>query len=173
MKPRHDLSADYVRSILDYDPVTGELRWKQRTDIRACSNSRDAGKIAGNIMPKGHIRVTIKNKRYLAHRLIWLIMTGEWPKFEVDHKDLDGSNNRWDNLREATHSQNVCNGALRSNNASGFKGVYWDKKMQKWRASIRLSYKLHHLGFFDAPEIAHQAYSAASTKMHGEFGRTA
>jgi len=90
---------------------------------------------------------------------------------EVDHIDGNGLNNRRGNLRLATPSQNSCNKGVTKSNTSGYKGVFWEKGRGKWRALIRLNYKLKHLGFFDTPEKAYKAYCEASDKLHGEFGR--
>jgi len=90
---------------------------------------------------------------------------------EVDHRDCDGLNNRRSNLRLATMVQNMLNQGCRRDNASGFKGVTWDKGRSKWRAQIALNKKRHYLGLFDEPEAAHAAYAEASVKFHGEFGR--
>lgn len=107
-------------------------------------------------------------------RTIYLHRTlmGEPEGLEVDHRDGDGLNNRRANLREATRSQNQHNRRIRTDISSGFKGVYWNKRGQKWRAFIRINGKEKHLGYFTTPEEAHAAYCAASDKYHGEFGRT-
>jgi hypothetical protein len=105
---RHDLTAEYVRSILDYDPDTGLLTWKETKSGR--SNGAVAG-TAGKWGNHGKMRMTITIDKviYKYHRIIWLWMTGEWPKGLIDHWDRDAMNNRWDNLRDATHSINVNN----------------------------------------------------------------
>jgi hypothetical protein len=92
--------------------------------------------------------------------------------WQVDHEDGDGLNNRRNNLRLATASQNSHNRRINCNNKSGFKGVSWHKHTSKWRAQIRLNYKTINLGYFTFPEDAHDAYCRASEQYHGEFGRT-
>jgi hypothetical protein len=91
----------------------------------------------------------------------------------VDHIDCDGLNNRRGNLRLATTAQNQHNSRAHKDNSSGFKGVYWCNSNQKWGASIQVNRKRRYLGSFVTPEEAHAAYCAASSKMHGEFGRIA
>jgi len=59
-------------------------------------------------------------------------MTRKWPAYAVDHRNLDKGDNRWDNLREATRSQNMANTSLPSTNTSGFKGVIWSKRYKYW-----------------------------------------
>jgi len=92
---------------------------------------------------------------------------------EVDHKNRDGLDNRRDNLRLATTSQNQQNCTRRPTNTSGFKGVCWHKEKKKWHARIMVNGKSHNLGYFMTPEGAHAAYSEASACLHSEFGRVA
>lgn len=104
-----------------------------------------------------------------AHRLAFLYMTRRWPK-EVDHRDLDRSNNQWSNLREAkSHSANLAN---QRGKGPYPKGVC---KTPAGRFAARLMNmgKNHYLGTFDNPEEAHAAYAAKAQELHGEFARTA
>jgi len=87
----------------------------------------------------------------------------------IDHRDGDPSNNRWNNLRRATPSQNNANRRLQQNNAWGLKGV--SRHRSRWRASIRKDRRTHHLGVFSTPQAAHAAYVAAARKLFGEFAR--
>lgn len=89
----------------------------------------------------------------------------------VDHKDLNGLNNRRGNLRPCTHAQNLANVAKSINNSSGFKGVTWDKATQKWRASIMVNWRYISLGRFLDLEEAARAYDAAALSYYGEFAR--
>ena len=91
----------------------------------------------------------------------------------VDHRDGDGLNNRRCNLRLADRFQNVQNSKIRGDNASGFKGVSWNKRQGKWVAQIAArGSNQKHLGYFASAEAAHQAYCAAANEMHGEFAHT-
>lgn len=90
---------------------------------------------------------------------------------EIDHRDGDRLNNRRANLRPATRAQQVQNTSLRSNNRSGVKGVYWDKKSGKWRAVIKADGRAFQLGMFSDLNAAAKAYAEASKKYHGDFGR--
>ena len=87
----------------------------------------------------------------------------------IDHRDGDRANNRWDNLRCATRSENNANRALQRNNCSGFKGV--SLKSGKWRARIRKHGRLFALGVFQTPQAAHAAYVAAARRLFAEFAR--
>jgi len=173
MKRYHnDLPPAYVQRILDYNPETGIFHWKYRPNYYPQWNGRFAGKKAGGITQYGYIFIRINKKNYLAQRLAWLLMTNEWPKEDVDHRDTNKLNNRWSNLREADSSSNKCNVAKQANNTSGFKGVSWHKRTKTWRADICVRKKQISLGNFDTPKKAHAAYCAAALQLHGEFAHT-
>lgn len=96
-----------------------------------------------------------------------------FPKCGVDHINLDGLDNRRENLRLASQSQNQANRGRNKNNRAGFKGVSWSKSHHKWRASIQKNSIDYHLGYFCDLKEAAAAYAAAATKYFGEFARTA
>lgn len=164
-KPNNDLTADFVREVLLYDPETGIFTWR----VRVSQNTR-VGKVAGYKRPgiHGYFVITIKNKVRLAHRVAWIYMTGDYPQHMIDHVDLDKTNNKWENLREATHAQNNCNGRPRAK--SGVKGV--QQRGEKWIAGITVSSRRKYLGIFGKKEDAAAAYAAAAKKYHGAFSRT-
>ena len=170
MKMLDDLTAEFVRSLLAYNPETGELRWKKF--IRNGINKDD---LAGHLNKKGYLAIRINYRSYQGYRLAWLIMTGEWPKCEIDHRDLNPANNRWNNLRESTHSQNKHNRGKNKNNTSGYKGVFLQKNStdRKWFAQIVHKGKTIYLGSFNDPIDAHNKYSEAAKQLHGEFRRVA
>ena len=161
---RNDLTAEYVRDILDYDPETGKLRWKVTLSKRAV-----AGKIAGSIRPDKRVTLGIKGHDYRAHRLINKPVTGEWPKFEIDHEDLDPSNNRWNNLRLATSSQNQAHRPLQQNNTTGYKGVCYIRKKNKFVANIKWRRRQYYLGLYPTAEDAYAAYCKKAKQLHEEF----
>jgi hypothetical protein len=161
----NDLTAEQVRDLFDYNPETGTLTW-----IKCASNkSRFVNCIAGTKDSKGYLIVKIRRKLYKQHRIAWLWMTGRWPEAEIDHKDRDPANNRWDNLREATPRQNCIN--QKSTGRSGLRGAAWTGQYQKWFSTIRVDGKRIFLGYFETAESAHAAYVEASRKYHGEFAR--
>lgn len=88
------------------------------------------------------------------------------PIEEVDHKDRNPFNNRWKNLREATHRQNLRNRGLQSNNTSGYPGI--DKIGNKWRARVNGIYSVH-LGMFSSKQGAIKARKQAEMKYFGQF----
>lgn len=166
---RNDISAERLKEVLDYNPETGVFRWK----IYANKNVAHIGSEAGFIQTHktGQRRkIGVDKKKYMAHRLAWLWMTGEWPPFEIDHEDTDGLNNQWVNLRCATPMQNMSNQGVRVNNTSGFKGVsrFRDKY---WVAEIRARGKRHRLGYFKTAEEARVAYCEATNRLNGDFAR--
>lgn len=159
------LTAEKLRSLLHYNQETGEFRWTN------CFFKTKNGQVAGCVNGAGYVVIGVGGELYLAHRLAWLYQTGEWPEFEIDHKDLQGSNNAWLNLRAATHEQNLRNLGMRAANTSGRKGVYFSKDKNKWHARIRHGGKQIHLGYFEDLNKAADAYNSASEQFHQEFGR--
>lgn len=167
-------------SILDYDPDTGVFTWRPRpreyfATRRAYStwNARYAGAVSKSPDATGYLLISINKRRYKAHRLVWLYMTGRWPTSLIDHIDGDRANNRFSNLREATPSQNAANSRARSDNHTGIRGVTWHEMRGKWRARIRAFGKEKHLGLFDNIDDAAAAYERAALELRGEFARTA
>ena len=143
-----------------YSPFTGELR-----TLKAKRGWSVGRVIGGRVDARGYIRTEIGGNMYRLHRLVWCWVTGEDPGYlEVDHIDGNKSNNRWENLRLATHQQNCTNTSAYSNNQSGFKGV--QQVRTKWRAVTRAGGKLRHIGYFDTPEEAHAAYCRAAKELH-------
>ena len=115
----------------------------------------------------------IDGRRYLAHRLAWFYVYGEWPRKGLDHINRDRLDNRIANLREADHAQNVQNRGPMSNNKSGFKGVFFNPRhTQPWQAQITARGQYFNLGRYATAEEAHEAYKEAAARLHGEFART-
>src|SRR5216683_4946120 len=142
MKYLNNITQIYLISILHYNPETGIFTWiSPRPKVKLYS-------IAGGIDDCGYIKIRIDGKKYLAHRLAHLYMTGIWPENEIDHEDLNRANNKWNNIRKATRSQNFGNQRKYSNNTSGIKGVCWDKQQNKWIAQIQINNKQIKLGRF-------------------------
>lgn len=127
----------HLKTTLKYDPETGI--WTSLTGNRTTGNNQiRAGERADRKFFNGMMnyqRIAYQNKRYYSHRLAFFYMTGRWP-IGIDHKDRNGTNNRWTNLREATQKQNLGNRRLSKRNKSGHVGVYWDKCRKKWIARL-------------------------------------
>ena len=115
--------------------------------------------------------MSIKGVAVAAHRVAWIYMTGQWPEHTIDHRDLNPSNNKWENLRHATASQNLGNINRYRHNTSGFKGVFWCKDKRLFRAVITVEGKKIPLGYFRDPAKGGEAYKAAAEKYRGEFAR--
>ena len=150
-----------LRELLDYEPHTGALVWKQhplRKDL--------VGRPAGS-KNSYSLSVALEGSKYKVHRLIWMWMTGEDPgELEIDHVDHNPLNNCWTNLRLATRSENNRN--VRGKSKQGLpKGVR--RNLGRFQAQLKLAGKTLHLGTFDSPEEAHRAYMAAANDLHGEF----
>ena len=153
-----------IREYISYNEISGDLTW-----IKRPANNTKIGTIAGNAnITNGYIAVEFKYVPYKAHRIAWFLKTGEQPN-EIDHWDGDGFNNTWDNLRNATRSQNQHNRGKQRGNSSGYKGVTYIETANKWRARIMLNNKSIHLGYFDTPELAHLAYCKAADEHHKGF----
>lgn len=169
-------SAGHLRACFDYDPKIGELRWKRRPrehfpNKRSCSawNARYPGTIAGTIDNSGHRSVLVNYRSYLAHRIIWKLMTGEEPPPTIDHGNRNPGDNRWTNLRPATCGEQVWNSRLRKDNRSGRRGV--SPHEGKWQAQINIRGTFHYLGRFETVEEASAAFEAAAREVHGIFYR--
>jgi hypothetical protein len=160
------LDLEYLSTILSYDQSLGEFRW----NVDRARGAKKGG-VAGTIGHQGYIAIGVDRRYYKAHRLAFLFAFGRWPNGVVDHINGVKSDNRLENLRDVTQAQNSRNQAAPKNNKSGFKGVHWHVRRNKWCASIRLNRKLIHLGYFDTPQEAATAYDEGSLKYHGSFGR--
>lgn len=160
------LTADKVREALDYDAETGVFRWmnpSRRADLR--------GKVAGSPNSFGYIAIVVGEKKYQAHRLAWLYVRGEWPAKFIDHINGDKADNRIANLREATKAQNSRNRPKTKSNTTGFKGVTFDRRKNKFKAGVMIDGKQLHLGLYPTAEEANAAYLRAAQHHFGEFAR--
>jgi hypothetical protein len=157
-----ELTQARLRELLNYNPETGEF-------------TRLSGPKPGPIKRKhssgGYIRIGVDGHTYAANRLAWLYVHGQMParNQEVDHKNRKRDDNRIDNLRLATRSQNQGNSKRPKHNTSGFKGVSREKGAKRWHASISVKGRAVHLGYYDTPEEAHRVYTAAALQYFGEF----
>ena len=165
MKRRPRLTRARVRELLHYDPKTGQFRWRERPGGR---HSPSAGHVSRQ---QDGRYFKIDGGMYSEHKLAWFYMTGRWCKPTIDHRDGNITNNRWNNLRRATASQNNANRRRPRHNTSGYKGVYRSRRSGHWCAHIGRNGQTIHLGTFPTPQAAHAAYLAAARKFFGEFAR--
>lgn len=160
------LTHAYLREILHYSVITGDFYYLKSTARRI-----KVGDIAGSLENTGYRRVKINREKHQSHRLAWFWVTGGWPENEIDHKNGITSANYWLNLREATHSQNMCNRSINLNSTSGYKGVSWDNASQKWHARIGLNKKRKSLGYFDNIDDAYAERQKAEKELHRGYTR--
>lgn len=160
---RADLTADDLRRHLTYDPATGIFRRVQSTAWNAM-----AGEVAGTMHVTGYIYIRIGDRDYKAQRLAWLYMTGEWPTLFVDHINGDGFDNKWDNLREASHRQNAANARIRKDNKTGHKGI---REMNgRWQVRLGRGGSIH-VGTFDDIKDAIEARDNSAKIAYGDYWR--
>ncbi len=179
---KRDITQETLKKLLHYEPQTGVFTWLLRPietidggkysaeRVQALMQSRDAGKEAGSFDKKGYRRIFMLGFSYPASSLAVLYMTGVYPEELVDHENLDKGDNRWVNLREATHKQNAQNKRVRRDSTTGLKGV----KPHQGRFQSRIvdgHGKRRSLGLFDCAAAAHLAYVVAADIHHHEFAR--
>ena len=124
------------------------------------------GRRAGSIRSSGYRRITIKGKSYREHHIVWLIHHGRLPSSEIDHIDRDKTNNKIENLRETNRYVNMHNITKASkNNKVGYRGVGYDKKVNKYHARIQHKGTSTFLGMYDTAKLAHQAYLNHKEKL--------
>ena len=126
------------------------------------------GSRVGSTNSRGYRTFRICGYTFTEHQIAWYINFGEIPPI-LDHINGNKDDNRLENLRSVTRSQNNMNRRHTVKNKLGFKGVFLQKDMNKYRAVIRANKVLVHLGLYDTPEEAYQAYLAASKTLHGEY----
>jgi hypothetical protein len=153
---------------MSYDPQTGILRW-----LVALGGKGRVGERVGTIGKHGHRVTSIDGVAYRTARLCWMHVTGEMPSGLIDHKNTDRCDDRWENLRPATGSENARNCRPKSKKSGHLKGAFCNKASGRWFSSIKADCGTVHLGTFDTKEDAHAAYAAAAKKFHGEFARYA
>ncbi len=159
---KYELTQTHLKKLLSYDQETGEFRWLLGRGVTK-------GTVAGYVDEMGYRRIMIDGKMYRASHLAWLYTHGVLPRRFIDHKNRIGSDNRIENLREATDSQNSMNCKIRSDNTSGYQGVSFDKRQKKYQAYINVNGNKINLGYFKW--VVRAAAIAKLARMHhfGEF----
>ena len=178
------LTRERLNKLLHYNPDTGNWTWK----VRLSNAAPPVGSCAGTVSEQGGrnnkthliLRIKIDGKNHLAHRLAFLYMLGRWPIGEVDHKNRDATDCRWNNLREgASRSQQGANKSKRSGTSSRYKGVHLERP-PKWkpieskhdqvgRAQIGVNGKMISLGSYANEDEAGRAYNVAAIRYFGEY----
>ena len=160
LRYRNKLTAKRLRELLDYDKETGEFQW------RISRGSAKAGDIAGSGNALSYAVIRVDRESYLAHRMAWLHVYGEWPDDEIDHINGIQNDNRIENLRAATHAENGQNLPIRSNNTSKHTGVCWHKRRRKWQSRIVVNGVARYLGYFADFDKAVTARIKAKAELH-------
>lgn len=149
-----------LKQMLYYDSDTGIFNWKLRP-----ANRIKIGDKAGRKFHDSYIGIKVNKKEYMAHRLAWLYVTGSWPDNEIDHINGIRYDNRFCNLRDVTHSQNMQNQRkVREGTKNNLMGV--TNNGNKFQAQIKVDGNYKYLGLFDSAELANQAYLNAKRELH-------
>lgn len=148
------------RARFDYHPTTGHLCHKGST-----------APITEDTSSEGYLRVRVNGTIYGVHRIAWAISHGELP-LRIDHKNRVRSDNRLQNLRAATTSQNNMNRPMHRGKGVNLKGVSFHKRSKTYRARIKINKTSHWLGQFACANSAALAYDRAATYFFGEFAMT-
>lgn len=157
------ITQQQLKEILNYDPETGLFTWL--TD--SSKGGFKAGRITNCVDAYGYGQINIKGHVYKSHRLAWLYMTGEFPDGQIDHINHQRNDNIWVNLRVVNNAINHRNRPMQHNNTSGFVGVSFDKKVNKFLAYIHISKgKRKNLGYFKEFEDA----KAARIEANKQYG---
>ena len=166
MKPKdkdRGLTAEMLRMLVLYDPVTGEFYWRESGIGRPKMGERAGWKAQG----RWFMQLPGWRSGFLCSRLAWLYMIGEWPTHRIDHENQNKSDDRWENLREATNSQNKANIGRRSHNTSGVTGV--SRVNGGWLARCKIDNKIVLQKWFKTKGEAVAARQQAVQRHHGEF----
>lgn len=172
-KPLPDLAT--LHRLVRYEGETGRIYWRQRDNVPSW-NATYAGREAGTLnKATGYVSVGLLGQRYQAHRIIMALSLGRDPTL-IDHINGNRSDNRLENMREASASENSRNQRVRVNNSSGVTGVVLEKQTGRWRAQIKNLGKCHHLGSFGSFDEAVAARKAAEQQLgfhanHGKEGK--
>lgn len=142
-----------LKTFCFYDPKTGDFVC---TKARGGRVPKKPGDILGSLHVTG-LTIWVAKANYLAHRLAWLWMTGDFPKYEIDHIDGNNKNNSWQNLRDVPHFVNMQNQNKRSTNTSGYTGVYFSNQNKKWIAATACGGQVKYIGSFSSKEEAAKA----------------
>ena len=161
--------ASRLREFFRYFRSSGRLTWKNTKGGRSVLGAK-----IGYPDINGYLTMRFDGVLYCVHRVIWKHVTGEDPgEFEIDHINGVKEDNRWVNLRLATHARNNQNTKIQKNNSSGYKGVAWHGQRKAWRAYVsvgpRGNSKQIHLGLHSTPEAAAKAVRKYREQLHGKF----
>lgn len=141
----------------------GTLIRKVRTNPRA-----PEGTVAGCANKAGYLRIRVNGKLYMNHRLIWFMHHGTWPT-ALDHINGDKQDNRIENLRPCTQTQNMQNCKNKKSSTTGVKGVTWNKEKSRYRARLTVKGKEKFVGYYLTLSEAEEAIKVVREEHHKEF----
>lgn len=169
-----------IENYLFYNEKTGSILFSKDFRYRKKGSVADINR--NSLTAKNKylcVSFYVKNKRVLvfSHHIAWFLKTGKWPENLIDHKDENGMNNKWKNLRIGNPVKNAINRKLQVNNTSGTKGVYLHKFTKKssgkvyeyWYADIKVNGKVIYLGKYKTYDEAKLARLQAEKKYFGEW----
>ena len=166
--------TELLREFFDYDPSTGILLWRKRdphhfVSPRLCKswNGTFAGKPVGWLNANGYLATKINTKSFLVQRIIWKMVTGDEPPEQIDHRDGNRINNRFENFREASALESARNRFVHKNNKLGLKGV--TKRGNTYIARIYLRGNDIYIGTFKTSAEASRAYENKAEELFGKF----
>lgn len=165
MKP----TRDYILSRLAFDIEAGIAVWIDATKQHAGLNGKEAGTPRMNQSGKQYWHIKIDGRPFKRSHLVFLVANGRWPEPQVDHIDGNSLNDRLDNLREVTTTQNAWNHKGRTKSSDLPMGVRLVAKSGRFQARIACNKQMHHLGAYDTPEQAHAAYQTKRKELFGEY----
>jgi hypothetical protein len=156
------IDVEDVRRTFTYD--NGRLYWRDTPLGRGLPLTTPAG----NVTLNGYVTLGWRGKKWAVHRLIFVLCNGHSPP-DVDHINGNRADNRPENLRAASRSDNLKNSRIRSDSTSGVKGVHWDAQSKKWRASVKVGGKKYYVGSSDNPAALVSVLREAREHLHGQF----
>jgi hypothetical protein len=158
-----NITLEYINEYLTYDSLSGNLyQRKKRPKIQV-------GALAGALTGKGYRYIQLNGKKYPAHHIVWLLETGELPKKQIDHIDGDKLNNNFLNLREVTNKQNTENRGKQKNNKTGYKGVSFNNRLQKYVSQIQHNNQPIYIGVYATAYEAHLAYEKKAKELFTHY----
>ena len=162
------ITQNRVKILLHYEPKTGVFTW-----IISAAKRIKVGDVAGTINNMGYRSIGLYGRIYLAHRLAWLYVYGEFPPDQIDHINGITGDNRIVNLRAVDATANMRNQKKDKRNTSGITGVHWYPPTKKWQSRIKVGKRNIHLGYFECKyraasyrKLAEEIYGFS--KRHGE-----
>lgn len=158
------MDIDNIKFNFEYKE--GKLYWRHSRGKKT-----KAGDRAGHLQQTGYWAINLDKKLYKEHRVIFMIHHGYLPRY-IDHIDGNKLNNKIENLRSCTNSENAMNSKISSRNSLGIKNVSFHKVLKKYKVQIQLDGKDIHIGYFEDLKIAEIEAQKARQKYFGDFSRT-